>query len=91
MLFLAVMLAAMWVRWEMRMSEVVEKIEAVGATLDKVFGEVSGLVTKVSDLEAALAAAQVEDPAVAEALAALKDKADAIDALNPDPVEEPAE
>lgn len=67
-----------------RMSEFSDEIVAVNTQLDKVATEESGLVKQVSDLEAALAAAQVEDPAVTSAFADLKTKVQALDDLVPD-------
>jgi hypothetical protein len=67
------------------MSEFSDEIVAVNTQLDKIATEESGLVKQVSDLEAALAAAQVVDPAVTSAFADLKSKVQGLDDLVPDP------
>lgn len=77
---------------EVRMSEVSDQITAVNTQLDKVYGEVSTLPAKISDLETALAASGATDQATLDALAALKANAQRLDDVVPDApvVEDPA-
>ncbi|WPH57829.1 hypothetical protein [Mycobacterium phage WXIN] len=83
----------LWARGvEVRMSELSDKLVAVTAQLSKARNEVVG---KIDELTAALEAAQVDDPDVAQALADLQTAAQAMDDVVPDPAppaeETPAE
>ena len=65
----------------------VDDLNAIKLQLDKAKGEV---VSKIADLENAVANAGVEDAAVTEAVASLKDAAQQLDDLVADAKVEPA-
>ncbi len=85
-------LAFFLIKWRSDMAsqqEVLNQLNAVITSLDKVATETGGLKTKIQELEDAIANGGGSSPEVDAALAALKSKVDAIDGLVEDAPTEP--